>query len=190
MNLLFKTIIGTLTAIIAGLGLLVFSLETQQPEPTLAGFGTQVDRTASGTAVSATGVYFHGAVEARTATTVVLTVGNPAEADKLGIRVIVKNATNSPGTIYLFPEISTDATTWGSVHLNETTSTGGAVAAIDLGNGSTSLITYTPASQGTTSALKTFYSPVIGGTTGGFLRFSMWSTGTSSNLIEVYKLLK
>jgi len=192
MNKIILSLTALITSLAAFVGLLSVSLNNT---PLLGGaFESQITRTASGTAISATGTYFHEAAGTRTATTTLLTLEGLKSAEKIGLSVIVKNATNSPGKIFVLPEVSTDASEWkvlaGLYLVNG--AAGAFVSDIDLGNGSTTQFTYTPNSQGTTSVLTWFNTPVIGSGSAStaYMRFRVWTTGTSSIMLEGYKLLK
>ena len=155
----------------------------------LGGFESQIVRVAS-----STGTYFHQASGTRTATTTLLTIEGLKSSEKIGLSVTIQNATNTPGTIYILPQVSTDAVEWkvlAGLH-TPNGAAGAFVSDLDLGNGSTTQFIYIPNSQGTTSVLTWFDTPVLGTGAGSsaYMRFQVWTTGTSSVLLEGYKLLK
>mgnify|MGYP001564135286 CR=1 FL=1 len=164
------------------------TVDTVKEPTSLGGFESQIVYVAS-----TTETYFHQAGGTRTATTTLLTIDGLKSAEKIGLSVTVGNATNSPGTIYILPQVSTDAITWkvlAGLH-TPNGAAGAFVSDINLGNGSTTQFVYAPG-LGTTSVLTWFDTPVLGTGAGSsaYMRFQVWTTGTSSVLLEGYKLLK
>ena len=175
-------ILLALAALIFALAGLVYKFSLDQPLGRAA-------LTASETATTTGRMYSHEAAGTRTATATLQIIDIPAAVDSLGVTLTIQNATNTPGKIFIVPEGTWDSN-WGWSNLASFHVSNGAAGAfvndVDLGNGSTTQLTFTPTSQGTTSVAYTFKKPA------GIrqIRFRVWGTGTTSIALDIFKLIK
>ena len=183
-----KNILLALSALIFALTGLVFTFQQEVEENNvkvaLGGFESSIQKVGSTTGQA---TYFHEATGVRTATTTLLTIDRASQVEKYGLNVTVKNATNTVNTIYIIPESSFDALEWHTLSgfgvANQPS--GSNLQSLDIGNGSSTQLTYTPISLGTTSVQYWFDPPVD-----NFMRFRVWTNGTSSVHLEAIKLFK
>ena len=176
-----KLLVGILVglAVIAGI-LLNLTRVVQGPPKPLGNIAGDVQKVASSTAS-----YFgHTTVDATiipTATTTLHT-SNITEADDftLGVQVTA-TTTQSVGIVYIQPQTSFDTSTWYDWS-PPITGIDTAVNSISIINASTTFIIWTPAG----TAYRTFK---LGEITAKFIRFKVWTTGTSTVLLEGFKKL-
>lgn len=179
-----KNLLISLTAFVLALTGLVYKLSLDVGKDKVFGaFDTQLVASTTGR------MYSHEAAGTRTATTTVQRLIVEKEVEEVGIILTVQNATNTPGVIFVLPEgaynTAFDFSTLANLHLSNGAA-GAFVTNRSLGNASSTILEFTPNSQGTTSVAYSFKPPV------GIreLRFRVWSTGTSSIALDAYKLIK
>ena len=177
-------IILAVSALIASLALFIglLSVTLDETEKTLGAFDAGL------IATTTSRFYSHAATGTRTATSTLQRLVVENEVVEIGMILTGESATNTPGTIYVQPEGAYD-TNYGYATLANlytvTGAEGAAVNTIALGTGTTTF-TLVPSGNGTTSVAYSFKPPA------GIreMRFLVWSTGTSSIALDVYKLLK
>ena len=179
-----STIVSVIGLLVIGIAAFVFG-QINAPKQSYGAFTSVAPQI---TASSSAGTYFHKATqETQTGTTTLLTLDGVFNASRIGLNLTVKNATDTVGSIYILPESSTDATVWQTLtgfHLVNGAA-GAFVSNIAIGNGSSTILEYTPNSRGTTSVQYWFAPPLA-----TFMRFQVWTSGTSSVLLEGIKELK
>lgn len=178
-----KLILGSIAALILAFTGLVVTLEYQvandEVSPALgAGSGfagiSQVAST-SGTYFDVTGA------STRTATATLLTIGGVYNYSKIGLEVNVWATTTIAkiGTVYVQPQTSYDASVWADWTPNNYGTGGTAVQTMNMAGASTTVLAWAPGELGTTTKQFVFDNAV-----GKYMRFKVWTTGTSTILLR------
>jgi len=141
---------------------------------------------------STTPEWFGSPTSVRTPTTTLLTIDQVHQFSRigLGITVFASTSIGNAGTIYIQPQVSIDAgdqnaTSTEDVWYDWTPSVKGVGTAINnifLPVASSSVLTLSPDTLGTTTKLFVFENIV-----GKFMRFRVWTTGTSTVLLDGFK---
>lgn len=128
----------------------------------------------------------------RTATTVLLTVVNAYEADQILVGITNTGTTTfngctpatCPGNIYLNPQVSYDASTWYNWS-PLVAGSGSAVNNVNLSSASSTPFVVASPGNGTLTISFTFDNIVA-----KYMRFQVWTSGTSTILLEGFTKVK
>ena len=181
MNKLYKGIILAIVGWLLALSGFLVSTLLPKPLPPLPPLGN-IASLSNRSVASSSGTYFGISAEVRTATATLLTLTDITDIETVALNIQSVSTTTtaySSSFVYVLPQISQDASSWFDLNANTIDTTGGNVRTLTLNDSSTTILAYPTRERGTTGT-----NVVLKNLVGRFMRFQVWTSGTSTVLLQ------